>query len=157
VASQRNQSQREPARSTYEVEKSDGFTRKNGDGRNADRRLANRRLQPLGHLTVREFPLRILRIRFARIDYCRASVPTSVPKPTRGVPQISIADDIIAIENAARLVTAQFHRDGLRNAGADHVPDGGPAEFVRDAAGATGRDPGATPRVIETARRDRMP
>jgi hypothetical protein len=52
--------------------------------------------------------LRILRIRLARIGYCRASVPTSVPKPTRRVPQISIADDIIAIEDAARLVTAQF-------------------------------------------------
>ena len=40
-------------------------------------------------------------------------MPTSVPKPTRGVPQISIADDIIAIEDAARLVTAQFHRDAF--------------------------------------------
>src|SRR3954470_21111254 len=41
--------------------------------------LANRRLQPLGHLTVRGFP-KDLRIRLARIDYCRASVPTSMPK-----------------------------------------------------------------------------
>jgi hypothetical protein len=38
--------------------------------------------------------------------YGRASVPTSVPKPTRSLPQVSIADDIIAIENAARLVAA---------------------------------------------------
>ena len=89
--------------------------------------LANRRLQPLGHLTVRGFP-KDFAIRLARIGYCRASVPTSVPKPTRGVPQISIADDIIAIEDAARLVTAQFHRHALRNAGADHVPEGGPTE-----------------------------
>jgi hypothetical protein len=36
-----------------------------------------------------------------------------VRKPTRGVPQISIADDTIAIEDAARLVTAQFHRDAF--------------------------------------------
>ena len=66
----------------------------------------------------------------SRIGYCRASERTGVPKPTRGVPQISIADDIIAIEDATRLVAAQFHRDPLRNAGADHVPDrrthGGP-------------------------------
>jgi len=83
-------------------------------------------------------------------------VPTSVPKPTRGVPQISIAHDIIAIEDAASLVTAQFHRDALRNAGADHVPDGGATEVVRDAAWAAGGDPGAAPRVVEAAGRDRM-
>jgi len=34
------------------VEKSEGFTRKNEDGREADFRLANHRLQPLGHLTA---------------------------------------------------------------------------------------------------------
>jgi hypothetical protein len=34
--------------------------------------------------------------------YGRASVPTSVPKPTRSLPQFSIAADIIAIENAGR-------------------------------------------------------
>jgi len=95
--------------------------------------------------------LRILRIRLARIGYCRASVPTSVPKPTRRVPQISIADDIIAIEDAARLVTAQFHRDAFGNAGADHVPDGRATEFVRDAARAAGGDPGAAPGVVEAA------
>ncbi len=85
--------------------------------------LANRRFRPLSHLTVCGF-LGILRILLAGIGYCRASVPTSVPKPTRSVPQISIADDIIAIEDAARLVPAQFHRDALRNAGADHVANG---------------------------------
>ena len=49
---QRLQSQQQPSRSIEEVEKLEGFTRKNEDGREADRRLANRRLQPLGHLTV---------------------------------------------------------------------------------------------------------
>jgi hypothetical protein len=53
--------------------------------------------------------LRILRIRFARIGYCRASVPASVPKTARRVPQVSIAHDIIAIEHATSLVAAQFH------------------------------------------------
>ena len=95
--------------------------------------LANRRLQPLGHLTVR------IAKDFAdlsgRTVYGRAGVPTSVPKPTRSVPQIPIADDIIAIENAARLVAAQFHRDPFGDAGADHVPDGGSTKVVRDAAG----------------------
>jgi hypothetical protein len=44
-------------------------------------------------------------------------MPTSVPKPTRSVPQVSIADDIIAIEDAASLVAAQFHGHALRNYG----------------------------------------
>ena len=83
-------------------------------------------------------------------------MPASVPKTTRSVPQISVADDIIAIEDAARLVSAQFHRDALRNAGADHVPDGRAPEVVRDAAWAAGGDPGAAPGVVEAAGRDRM-
>ena len=83
--------------------------------------------------------------------YGRASVPTSVPKPTRSVPQIPIADDIIAIENAASLVAAQFHRHAFGDAGADHVPDGGSAKVVRDAAWAAGGDPSAAPRVVEAA------
>ena len=120
--------------------------------------LANRRLQPLGHLTVCEIVLRILRISLAApVRYGWASVPTSVPKPTRGVPQVSVAHDIIAIEDAARLVAAQFHRHAFRDAGADHVPDGRSAEVVRDAARAAGGDPGAAPRVVEAAGRDRMP
>jgi hypothetical protein len=42
-------------------------------------------------------------------------VPASVPKTTRSVPQISVADDIIAIKNAASLVAAQFHGHAFRN------------------------------------------
>jgi hypothetical protein len=34
------------------VEKCEGFTRKNEDGREAGFRLANHRVQPLGHLTA---------------------------------------------------------------------------------------------------------
>ena len=98
--------------------------------------------------------LRILRIRFVRIGYCRASVPTSAPKPTRGVPQISIADDIIAIEDATRLVTAQFHGGAFGNAGADHVSNRRPPEVVRDAAWASGRHPSPPPGLIEAALRD---
>ena len=69
---------------------------------------------------------------------------------------MSIADDIIAIEDAARLVTAQFHRDAFGNAGADHVPDGGATEVVRNASWTAGGDAGAAPGVVEAARRDRM-
>src|SRR3982750_1625033 len=54
---QRFQSQKQPTRSIGEVENSEGFTRKNEDGREADFRLANRRLRPLGHLTAARFPV----------------------------------------------------------------------------------------------------
>src|SRR6202021_1958687 len=43
----RSQGQHQPTRSICEVEKSEGFTRKNEDGREADFRLANRRLHGL--------------------------------------------------------------------------------------------------------------
>ena len=80
-----------------------------------------------------------------------ASVPASVPKTTRSVPQISVAHDIIAIKNAAGLVAAQFHGHALWNASANHVPDGRAPEVVRDAAGTAGDDPGSAPRVVEAA------
>jgi hypothetical protein len=95
--------------------------------------------------------LRILRILLVGRGYGQASVPTSVPKPTRSLPQISIADDIIAIEHAARFVAAQFHRHAFGDAGADHVPNRRSTEVVRDAAWAAGGDPGAVPRVVEAA------
>jgi hypothetical protein len=59
-------SQRQPSRSIGEVVETRGFARKNDDGPNADRRLANRRLQPLGHLTVREFPKDLADSRFRK-------------------------------------------------------------------------------------------
>jgi hypothetical protein len=74
-------------------------------------------------------------------------VPKTVPQPVRRLPQVSVADDIISIEDATRLVAAQFHRDAFWNAGADHVPNGRSPEVVRDAAGTSGGDPGAAPRV----------
>jgi hypothetical protein len=81
--------------------------------------------------------LRILRIRVSESGYGRAGVPASVPKTVRRVPQVSIADDIIAIEHAASLVAAQFHGHTLGNAGTDHVADGRPPEVVRNTAGAS--------------------
>ncbi len=42
--------------------------------------------------------------------------PASVPKTTRRVPQISVAHDIIAVEDAPGLVTTQFHCYALRDA-----------------------------------------
>jgi hypothetical protein len=95
--------------------------------------------------------LRILRIRVAGNGYRRASVPASVPKPTRSVPQISIAHDIIAIEDTASLVAAHFHGDALRNAGSDHVANGRSPEVVWNAAGAPGCRPRAPPRLVEAA------
>jgi hypothetical protein len=80
-------------------------------------------------------------------------VPASVPKPTRSVPQVSIADDIIAIEYAAGLVPTEFHGHALWDAGADHVANGGPPEVVPDAPRTPGRHPArcrtGRPRVID--------
>jgi hypothetical protein len=58
-------------------------------------------------------------------------VPTSVPKTTSSVSQISVADDIIAIEHAPSLVAAQFHGHALRNAGTGPWRELG-AAFDRD-------------------------
>src|SRR5688572_16714020 len=81
---------------------------------------------------------------------------SSVPKPMRSLPQVSVAEDIIAIEHAARLVAAQFHRHAFGDACADHVPYGDSPEVVRDAARTAGGDPGETSSVVEASERDRM-
>jgi hypothetical protein len=83
-------------------------------------------------------------------------VPTSVPKPSRSVPQISIADDIIAIEDATSLVAAQSHGHAFRNAGPDHVADGSSPEVVRNAAGTPGGRPGTPPRLVEATLGDAL-
>ena len=76
-------------------------------------------------------------------------MPTSVPKPTRSVPQVSIADDIIAIEDTASLVATEFHGHTLRNADADHVADGRSPEVVRNATGTPGGRPCPPPGLVE--------
>src|SRR3954463_16406477 len=71
--------------------------------------LANRRLQPLGHLTVSKL-LRICGVRLAR--------PVSgAPLPVRRLPHVSVAHNIIAIEDAVRLVAAEFRRPAFANRG----------------------------------------
>ena len=54
-------------------------------------------------------------------------MPTSVPKPTRSVPQISVADDIIAIEDAASLVSLKSFARCLEHS----VQSRGPSSRVR--------------------------
>jgi hypothetical protein len=76
-------------------------------------------------------------------------VPTSVPKPTRSVPQVSIAHDIIAVEHAASLVASEFHGDPLRNASPDHVADGRSPEVVWNAAWTSRGCPRPPPSLIE--------
>src|SRR4051794_8533858 len=87
----------------------EGFTSEIQICREASFRLANRRLQPLGHLTVSKL-LTILR--YACLG--RSRTPYCAP-PVRCLPQVAVADDIIAIEDATRLVPAQFHatRSGM--------------------------------------------
>ena len=64
-----------------------------------------------------------------------------VPKAMRRVSQVAITHDIIAVEDAAGFVATELHRHTLWNARANHVPDGGSSEVVRD----TGRAPGGPP------------
>src|SRR3954466_12153869 len=104
--------------------------------------LANRRLQPLGHLTVSKL-LRILRVWLNSTGHRVRTV--------RRLPQVSVAHNIIAIEDAARLVAAQFHRGAFGDPRADHVANGRPPEVVGNAARAAGGNPGPAPRVVEAA------
>ena len=80
-----------------------------------------------------------------------ASVPTSVPKPSRSVPQVSVAHDIIAFKDAPGLVARQIHGHAFGDAGADHVPDGRSPEIVRDTARAPGGHPRPSPSLVEAA------
>jgi hypothetical protein len=48
----------------------------------------------------------------------------------RGFPKIGFTHDIVAVENRPGLVTADAHRDTLRNAPADHVPDRGTPQIM---------------------------
>jgi hypothetical protein len=58
--------------------------------------------------------LRILRTPLGSIGHRGRTAPKFVPQPARRVPQVSVAPDIIAIEDATRLVAAQCHRDALK-------------------------------------------
>lgn len=72
-----------------------------------------------------------------------------VPKPTRSVPQVSIAHDIIAVEDAASLVATELHGHSFLNAGSDHVADGRSSEIVGNTAGAPRGRPRAPPSLVE--------
>jgi len=50
--------------------------------------------------------------------------------PLHGRPEIGLAHDVVAIEDRARAVARDLHRDALRPAGADHVAHAAPAQVV---------------------------
>ena len=61
-------------------------------------------------------------------------MPQPGSKPPAGLRRRSpVAHDIIASEDAPRLVAAQFHRHSFQGAGAHHVPDGRSAKVMRNA------------------------
>lgn len=60
----------------------------------------------------------------------------------RGLAQIAVADDVISLEDRARLVARELHRHALRDAAADEVADRGAPQVVGDSARAAGRDDG---------------
>lgn len=54
------------------------------------------------------------------------------PQELTGPRSVSVVHDVVAVEDAARLVAAYFHRDALGNAGPQHVPGGRSAQIVND-------------------------
>ena len=80
----------------------------------------------------------------------------TVLQTARGIPQVAIADDVVAVEHAPSLITAQRHGHALRHAGANHVSDGCAPQVMRDAAWTPRLDPGAAPGMVEAAGRDRV-
>src|ERR1700722_7429596 len=49
--------------------------------------------------------------------------------------EILVADYVVTVENSARFVTAEFHRNPLGDAGAYHIAPGGPPQIVNDDSG----------------------
>jgi hypothetical protein len=45
-------------------------------------------------------------------------------------PKVVLADDVVAVEHAARHVAGHGHGDTLRDARANHVPGGGATQVV---------------------------
>ena len=59
---------------------------------------------------------------------CREGIEAS-----RCLSEISIVDDVVALEDRARFVTRQLHSDTLRHRSAYEVTNRGSSEIVRDA------------------------
>ena len=63
--------------------------------------------------------------------------------------QVTLTDDVVAIEDAARLVTAELHGNPLRDASADHVADRSTAQIVEQPSGDACRLARPSPRRLE--------
>src|SRR5579883_783226 len=72
-----------------------------------------------------------------------------------GLRSIRVVHDILAVENASRLVTAEFHRYALRDAGAHHVSNRSAPEIVHNDAAKSGLLTCRVPGFPEVA--DRLP
>src|SRR5207237_809382 len=66
-----------------------------------------------------------------------------------GVPQIGWAHDVVAVEDRARFVAGDRHRDPLRHPRVDHISDGGPPEVVAELAGQASLRAGRNPSSAE--------
>ncbi len=66
---------------------------------------------------------------------------------------IGVVHNVVPVEDAAGFVTTEFHSDTFRDAGAHHVPDGGPAQIVDDYTRETGLLAGCFPSLPEVADR----
>ena len=50
--------------------------------------------------------------------------------------KVFLGSDVVAVKDVARLMAGDFHAHGFRDAGADHVADGGAAQIVKEQSGA---------------------
>ena len=97
------------------------------------------------------------RFRFpAKVSPTVPEVSLSARRAVRGRAQVAVRHDVVAVEHAARLVAGELHRDAFRYAAANHVPDGGSPEVVRNAPGTPGREARRLPCRCERANRLRI-
>lgn len=68
----------------------------------------------------------------------------------RGILQVVVRDDVVALEHGSRLVSRHGHRHALDDSCPHESPDRGSAEVVGDAAGTAGRSTGRLEGLGET-------
>ncbi len=65
-------------------------------------------------------------------------MPVTVVQSLHCVGEVRLADDVVSLEDRPRLVSGHLHRHALRDGSPNKIPDGGPAEVMRDSPWATG-------------------
>jgi len=78
---------------------------------------------------------------------CRTIVVSA--ESLRGLAEVRLRDDVVALKNRPRPVAGDLHGHPLRDAGSDHVADSRPAEIVKEHSRNPGLFTGCLPRGEE--------